>query len=209
MNGAGETSPTSTAEAEAAPAIALAMARSAPNWRRTLPVDLLHSKLAEPPKHRFGRRTAWGAVAAAVAVVLLGLLIWDLRTSRNQVQALRSEMEVIKPQVDRARQLAQRLAAVEGHYSQRPPVLDPLREVTLALPERGTLYITSLTFQDSMRGVIVGRASDQGMVLQFVDRLNARGAFSDVKTLDMRDAGGNMRETAFSISFVFAPGRRS
>ena len=58
--------------------------------------------------------------------------------------------------------------------------------------------------REDMRTVVSGKSADKQTVLDTLDRIRGRAAFSNVKLVYMRDAGATTREIAFSMSFNFS-----
>ena len=53
--------------------------------------------------------------------------------------------------------------------------------------------------------VDAGKAASEQQILALLDKMKDSKRFGDLKLLDMRDAGKNTREKAFSISFLYKP----
>ena len=184
-----------------APAVALALAGAT----GTLPVDFLHSKLAPVRVRRFGRRGVWAAALGATMVIVLAAMAWDLQARRGELETLQSQLKVLQPDIKAAENTTDKITAARGwFYEGRSPTLDPLREITLAFRDDEQIYVTSFTIKDNRTGTLAGRSSDQKNVLVILDRLKNNKNFSDVKLLDMRDAGGTSREVSFSLSFTYS-----
>jgi hypothetical protein len=118
--------------------------------------------------------------------------------------------------IAKAQELTDKVAAARNWYDRRLPFLDCLREVTLAFPERGTVWATSLAMQQyresagsdkavhgSMQGSVIGKATDEQSALQVLDRLKASRALADVETLYLRRAQAGSSDVAFSITFTY------
>ena len=193
----------------AAAALALAGARNGGNGRR-LPVDFIHSRLAARGKTRLGRRIALIGAAALVALAAVGFLFADWRRSERELAGLRTRLDAMKPDVEAARSVVQRIALARGWTDQRPRFLEPLRELSLAFPSDGGIWVTNIAMREDMRTVVSGKSADKQTVLDTLDRIRAtepvagRRAFSNVKLVYMRDAGATTREIAFSMSFDFS-----
>jgi hypothetical protein len=182
-----------------APAIALALAGS----RRDLPVDLAHSRLAPPQERRFGRTGVWAAVLGALLVLALGALVWDVQARKSESAELKKQLADVDLDVKNAEGNVAKLTYGRGYFETRPPMLECLREITLAFREDEPIWVSSMNFRDTHAGQLNGKSTDQRFVLAVLDRMKKDPKFSDVKLLDMRDAGGKSKEIAFSISFNF------
>ena len=73
----------------------------------------------------------------------------------------------------------------------------------MAFRDDEPLWVASFALRDNRTGTLSGKSTDQRFVLGLLDRLKKNPKFSDVKLLDMRDAGGRNKEIAFSLSFTF------
>ena len=85
----------------------------------------------------------------------------------------------------------------------RPPVLDCLRELTLAFRDTDRIWTNSVTYRENGKGTLAGKAADQRTVTDLLDRMRRNPRFSDVKVLDIREADPKSREVSFSASFTF------
>lgn len=184
-----------------APAVALAISGATGK----LPVDFLHSKLAPVRKRRFGRGGAWAIALSATLLVVLAAMVWDLRARQHELAGLQSTLAVLQPNIQAAENTTDKITAARGWFSDgRPPTLEALREITLAFRDDEQIYVTAFTIKDNRTGTLAGRSSDQKNVLSILDRLKKSRNFTDVKLLDMRDAGGTSREVSFSLSFTYS-----
>src|SRR5207247_8360822 len=84
----GELTTEDPAAAQVAPALALALGGA----RRALPVDLAHSRLAPPPQRRIKTTTALSIAAAALLVIGIGWLIYDVKSSQSHMTELTNEL---------------------------------------------------------------------------------------------------------------------
>ena len=180
-------------------AVALAAERA-----EDLRLDLLHSRLALPRRHGLARRLAWAIVVAAALAACGVVLVGQWREEQRGVAALRAQVAELKPDLDVARSVVGKVVFARGWYDQRAPFLDCLRELTLAFPEKGTIWATSIGVREDLRTVVSGKATDEKAVLEVLDRLKQSKALVDVKLLHLREAGGSGREVSFAIRFTFS-----
>ena len=171
--------------------------------RDDLPVDFLHSRLEarRPPRSR--RRIAW-AIAAVIAVVTAAIALpaqW--RAEEGEVLTLQQQLESMEPDLVAAQSLAEQVALARDWTDRRPRFLNPLRELTLALPAEGGIWITSLAMKEDLRVALSGKAKDEQTVLGVLDSIRSRPTFGDVKLLYLREAGITDREIAFSLTFHY------
>lgn len=191
------------ATARFAAPVALALAGVQPEL---LAVDLLHSRLAPPRRSSLGRKAVWAGFLVAALATAATFLVMDGLERERTVAALRAQMAALKPDIEAAQAVVDRMASARGWHDRRPPFLDCLRELTLAFPEQGTIWATSLAIREDMRAVVSGKSVNEATVLEALDRLKQSKALAGVKLLHMREAGGRSREVSFAIRFTFMKG---
>jgi len=188
-------------DARFAPAAELALAGT---QKRRLPLDFLHSRITVAAKSKSGRRVAWGAAAAAVALAVCVAVLADGRAKQRELDGLRLRLKESESEINTAQAVVDQFALARGWTQRRPRFLDPLRELTLAFPVQGRIWVTSLAIREDMHTVVTGKASSEQAVLDTLDQIRGSSAFDGVKLLYMREAGGSDRSIAFSITFAFA-----
>lgn len=181
-------------------AAALGLAGIRPEF---LAIDFLHSRLATRKKTTLGRRVVWAACLAATLIVASLFLLMDWQTKEKDAAALESRLNEMAADIEAARDVLERVSVARGWYGRRPRSLDCLRELTLAFPEDGTIWTTSLAVREDMRSIISGKSLDEKLTLQLLDKLKDSGRFGEVKLLYMQGAEGGSAETSFAISFSF------
>jgi hypothetical protein len=182
----------------AAAALGMAGAR-----REMLAVDFLHSHISPKKSKVPGRSTVWAA-AVGIVFILCGLfLFWDWQQDKEEVATLKMRLERMGEDIDAAQSIVQKVSLARSWYSGRPKVLDCLRELTLAFPTEGRIWVTSLAMREDMRGIISGKSVDEKSVLEVLDTLKGNEVFSDVLMLYMRDTGRSSQEVSFAINFTF------
>jgi hypothetical protein len=185
--------------AQFAPAISLALA----GVRRELPVDLAHSRLAPPPQRRISRTVALSVATAAVVVIGIGSLIYDVKSRQSELADLQAEMAGWKNQIKDAETNVARFDFGRGFYDKRTPVLQCLRELTAAFRDDEPMWVTSFKLSENGTGQLSGKAAEQRYVVQLYDRLQKNPKFTGVTAPDLRDAGDRTREKSFTINFNF------
>ena len=179
-------------------AAALGLAGIRPEF---LPMDFLHSRLATRKKTTLRRRVVWAACLAATLIVPFLFLLMDWQTKEKDAAALESRLNEMAGDIEAARDVVERVSAARGWYDRRPRSLDCLRELTLAFPEDGRIWTTSLAVTEDMRGIISGKSMDERLTLQLLDELKGSGKFGEVKLLYTRGAEGGSAEASFAVSF--------
>jgi len=180
-------------------AAALAMAGS----RKALPVDFLHSRLQVSAPGNRRRRMGWAAALGATFLAAGLLLVYDWQREASAIASANSHLAALKPDYDAAKRFVDRISFTEAWFDKRPPVLDCLRDLTLAFPSEGKIWATSLALRGDMRGIVSGEAVDQKAVLEVVDALKASRSFTEAKPLYMRTSAGRRSEVSFAISFAY------
>jgi len=172
---------------------------------RAMIVDLLHSRLVPAKRSIIGRRGAL-AVAAGVVICVAGALSWwDAHTSRQEVASLQTRLDEMSPDLDAARSIIDKVTFARPWSSRKPHHLECVRELTLAFPQEGIIWTTSLAVQEDLRVVFSGKAVSESAVLDVLDRLKANRRFTDVQPLYIRQASKDGRKVAFAMSFTFNP----
>jgi len=168
-----------------------------------LQMDFLHSRLTTRKKTALKRRVAWAACLAATLLVAGSLLALDWRGRKNENIALRSRLDGMSDDIEAARDVVEKVSAARDWYDRRPRHLDCLRELTLAFPEDGRIWTSSLAVGEDMKGVISGKSIDEMLTLELLDALKGSGRFGDVKFLYTRGSDGGSGESSFAIGFTF------
>jgi hypothetical protein len=167
-------------------------------------IDLLNSRMRVKRRTIEKRQIMW-ASAIAVTVLFCCLMIFlDLRSDREDVVLLRNRLEAMSEDIRVAEDIVQKVGMARGWYSGRPRILDCLRELTGAFPEQGRIWATNLALNESMRGIVSGKSTDERYVLEVLDSLKENPSFSNVQMLYMRENGKSSQEVSFSINFIFA-----
>ena len=193
--GIADVPPSPGGEFAAATALALAGFKDPPPA-----VDFLHSRLNPRKKLALRRKVVWG-IGLAALLLLAGLAVFlNWRKEEQDVQDMKDQLDGMGESLAAARDVVDKAAVARGWYDRRPRHLDCLRELTLAFPAEGRIWTTSLAIGEDMRVLLSGKATDEGAVLEVLDRLSANPRFSDVKHLYTREVGGGAQEVSFAIS---------
>ena len=187
---------------------AAALAMNALAGRRPA-VDLLHSRLTPRKTFAIDRKLLWAALAAVAVIVAGGALVLDWRSDSFEAASLQTQLTAMAADVTEAKAAIARVSFARWWYERQPGYLDCMRELTLAFPEEGVIWTTSLAIQEDpagpkdMRAVFSGKAVSESAVLDVLDRLKANTALHDVKPRNIHRVGRSGREVAFSMSFAF------
>jgi hypothetical protein len=200
LNGASE-----TASSEAfLPAVAVALTAGA---REPALIDFLHPRLAIPKPARFSTRVRLLTLASILLVLLVGGLYWKTRDAEATALALEAKLLEQQPQLKAARAGLERFSYGRGFFQTRPPALDCLRELTLALRPDEPIWVTNFTFREDGRGQLQGRAESLSLIETLRTRLMANARFDQVQSADIRQGTGSQGGYSFTILFVFQGGR--
>lgn len=167
------------------------------------PVDFMHSKLAARRSRLPGRSVLWvGAMAAAILLVI-GLLVQEWQSDKREVGRLRTRLEAMQPEIQRAHQVLQQVSRAGQWFGGNRRYLDGLRDLTLSFPEEGSVWATSVVVQKDMRSIVSGKSADERNVLDVLDHMKENERFAGPKLLHMRQARSGAGEVSFAISFDF------
>jgi len=168
-------------------------------------VDLLHSRLAPKKTLAIGRKVAWAAGVVVALTVAGAVFAWDWHSDSVEAAELSERLRQMKDDLTDANEVIAQVTYARPWYNQRRSYLDCVRELTLAFPEEGLIWTTSLAVQEDMQVVFSGNAVSKSAVLDVLDRLKANKNVSSVQPLYLRKAGRDGRETAFAMSFTYTP----
>jgi hypothetical protein len=171
--------------------------------RRRPAVDLLHSRLSPKGRRRLTRKAAWAGAVVAALVVAGTVVAVDWHRDSTEAAALRQKLNAMGGDLDKAKDTVAKVTFARPWYDRRPSYLECMRELTLAFPEEGLIWTTSLAIQEDMNVVFSGKAVSQSAVLDVLDRLKANPKLSIVQPVYIRRADERGREFAFAMSFTF------
>ncbi|QNN25216.1 hypothetical protein HED60_24025 [Planctomycetales bacterium ZRK34] len=180
-----------------APAIAAALAGADAKYR---PVDLINSRLAEPHRPNVVIRWRAAIIAAVIALLALGAMGLSIYREKNELAEMTAQLAAGQPNAEAAKLTVDRVRQAEQWLRHRPRAMEMLREMTLAFPERGTVWLNELTIREDHSAVLSGKAEQDRGVLELRDKLAKSDGISQVKLLFMREAGKSERQINFAIS---------
>jgi len=183
-----------------APAAALGLVGLRP---QLLSLDFFHSRLTVRRKAAPRRQIAWAGVLVIAMLAACLFLVADWRAREKEAGVLRGRLADMGADILAAREVIDRVSGARGWYDHRPGLLDCLRELTLAFPEDGRIWTTSLALTEDMRGLVSGKSTDESLTLKLLDALKSSGRFGDVKLLYTRGAESGGSESSFAMSFLF------
>jgi hypothetical protein len=185
------------------PAAALALALRA---RERPSLEFLHPRLTPPKVRRFGSRTQWLATAAAALFLAVIVGYADIAGLEHQIDMTNTQLASLSPGLLRASPFVANMRFAEAFKIGRPKFLACLRDLTTALPADGQTYFTDFVMKGDMKGLVVGRSSNEQNVINLTDALSAGGQFAEMNCkLDAHEARGNGNEVAFTLNFTYVP----
>ena len=186
----------------AVPGVLLAALLAHFSQRSSLPFDLLHSRLAPPQSGFWNRTTRIGVAAAAALLVLLTAAYFLLLGGNPEHARLQAQFDELEPRIKALTDLSGKVELARGWFDRRTPVLPCLRELTLAFPATGGIWVTNLSMNEEGKGVCAGRAADRDTVLALLDKLRGQDVFVQVDLQYLRP-GGSGAEVSYAFSFTY------
>ncbi len=166
-------------------------------------VDFLSPRIGRRKASPRKRAMTWVIIAGVVCLGLIGVVIADWQSKRADIASYTEQLELIADDVAVARELKERLSYASSWTSQDPRFLECLLQLTLAFPESPRVWASSLALSETAEGSLIGRALDEQSFYEVLNNIKGNAAFSDVKMMYLRDAGGSSREKAFAVTFKF------
>jgi hypothetical protein len=189
------------AESIAATAIALAAVRAA-----GLEIDFLNPRIGVKKVDHRKKALTWIAGGVGAFILVVGLIGLDWQLKKHDIASYKAELEELKPQIESAKQLVDRVAYAKPWLSQEPRFLGRLKELTVMFPQRpNSAWVGNLTITEQGGGSILGKASDEATALAVIRQIREDTKFfTDVQRNYIRLS----KEGAeFSIIFKFAGGK--
>jgi hypothetical protein len=146
-------------------------------------------------KYSSGRLRTTGAVAAGVAVIVIGLFLyqqiqlWNLRSKWSHMAVKVTELQKIQDQIRQFR----------PWYDGTFPNLAILRQLSLAFPEDGVVTAKNIEIRNSHTVTCSGTARDYASLLAMQAKLRSSAGISDVKLEQVR--GKSPMQFVFAFKF--------
>jgi hypothetical protein len=171
--------------------------------------DFLHPRLIPPRQQHLRQRTLWlsaGFAAAVVAMAAIGALS-DLAWVSRQVNRADDRLQVLQPALSRARPYVSTMQFASSFQPGSSRFLACLGDLTVAVPEGGSTYLTSFSLNADMSGAAAGRASSEQDVLAVLDKLRAVRRFDRLNCkLNQHQVQGRPRAPAAVPAPAATPG---
>ena len=208
-------------------AAAVALALSA-TGDRVRAVDFLHTRLAPPKVHRVPRWAVTATLAAVAAVAVGAYAYSDLQHRQSDLDALNATLSASDTSAKDAAAFVNKVTFAKAWHGANPRYLACLADLTVALPQDGQTYVTSLTLREpprpvtsvaaargtlapldvKLQGRLEGKTPDQNGFQRLLEKVKTLPAFADVKPGATVMSGNTRdREVSFSLSFTYAPPR--
>jgi hypothetical protein len=165
-----------------------------------IPVPRLHPWL-------WGWRPRQLAAAAGVLLALLLAVLGAVLRQRWQLAATQAQWSAMETRVEAIRTLMDDAAAHAAWLSDQPESLDVLRAVTLAFPERGTVWATRLELKDRRQVTLAGKATSREAWFQTLAALRQTPSVREVRVSQARSAADGKSPMTFTLSFTWQPPR--
>jgi hypothetical protein len=166
-------------------------------------LDFLNSRMNFKTGMIKKNQVMWASGAAAAVLIILIVMLFVWRSDKKDVNELKAKLNDMQGDIDSARDVINKVASASSWYSDRPKVLACLKELTVAFPDEGRIWVTNLAFNEKMKGVISGRATDEQSVIDVLDKLKADHLFTDVQMIYLQDNSKSSQEVSFSMNFSF------
>lgn len=140
------------------------------------------------------------ALVVALALVAAALLV---RQSRQRSR-LQSEWQRLSPRVETVRSLIDLARSRQPWLGDEAVTLDLLRAITLAFPERGTVWTTRLEISGRSEVLLAGQASDRDAWLTTLTALRQTAGVRDLRVTQAREAAAGQAPVAFAVSFTWS-----
>ena len=150
---------------------------------------------------RWRRELLWAAVALAVLAV--GCVTVILR-QKHRLAVLTSEWQALSPRVDALKAITERERKGRAWFSDQPVTLDLLRALTLAFPERGTVWTTRIEVSGRRQVVVAGCALNREVWLQTLDALRNTPGVSNLRVTQARESTDGKAPMTFAFTFTQA-----
>jgi len=167
-------------------------------------INFLRPRVAPPMNRRAFVTGNWQPWAAAAAL-LFALIFADIEHLRGQISSADQKLQDLAPAVSVAGPFVSSMSFAEAFRTGSPHYLACLRDITDAIGPDGQTYLTEFNLVPPMKGDVNGSAANEQAVLNFRDKLNSSGRFTELNC--KLDAGrrGAGNEVAFSLTFTYRP----
>lgn len=156
-------------------------------------INLLRQKISAPPTFSIDRSGLLLTALALLSIALIALGSWawrlgtEIETRRGEVavldgQALRlaeAHKQIVRFEVQK-KMLDERIAAIERLREKQTGPVDLLESLLAGIPDRPTLWLTSLS-QQGKKVTVEGRSFDVPSIADLISRLGHSRVFKNVE----------------------------
>ncbi len=165
-------------------------------------VDFLNPRIGAQKVATHKKAVTWGIGVAAACVLGIGGVALDWHLKQRAIDSYRTRLEELKPQIEVAQKIVDRVTYAKPWTAQDPQFLQCLKELTLLFPQApSSVWATSLTLNDKGGGVMAGKASTQKLASDTITAMANNPSFSKVNRNFLREAGREGYE--FSVNFQY------
>lgn len=165
-------------------------------------IDFLNTHIGVLKPRTFSKTIVWALFIGLVLAVGLGSLYWTYRQDKLAIAGYEQVLQENETTIEAARTVKQKVSQASGWYAGRPRYLDCLLAVTEAFPERGDIWVKTLSLEENGRCAITGDAVNNASVLQVCDILQRSERFKDVQR-HINDIGGSGGGVTYTIRFQY------
>jgi len=166
-------------------------------------VDFLNPRIGGKKITGHKRVVGWAVFVGIVCFVALAAALADWNADRRDIATYTEQLEQMSDDIAAAQTVVDRISYASSWGSREPHFLDCLRELTLAFPEEGSVWATSLALNENGTGSLVGKAASEPRFYEVLDRIKRNQAFSNVQMIHIRNAGRDSGDKEFAINFTF------
>jgi hypothetical protein len=172
---------------------------------QSLPLALYPNPLPQAHSWLRGWRPRQLAAAAGVLAVLLLALLGLVWRQHGQWSAVQREWSTIGTRVEAIQALMLEAKTQAAWLSDQPVSLDIWRAVTLAFPERGTVWASRLEVKDGREVSLAGKAASREVWLQTLEALRQTPGVRELRVAQARAASDGKSPMTFALSFTWQP----
>ncbi len=165
-------------------------------------IDFLNTHIGIKKEKSIGKFIGWGLFIGLVMIAGLSSLYWGYRQDTQAIAGYEQLLLENETSIVRARAIKLKVSQASGWYAGRPRYLNCVQAITQAFPERGDIWVKTLSLDENGRGAITGDAVNNVSVLTVCDALEQSDRFKDVQR-HVNDIGGNSGGVTFTVRFQY------
>lgn len=164
-------------------------------------LDFLHSHLATKPQKNRKRLVFWAVAGVLIALLGLGAVYGMWLQDRNDIAQFKQQIQDNAEDLREATELRDRLKLTSRWSSSRAKYLNGLNALAEIFPERGNIWLDTLSFADDGIATFVGDADDRQSVIDVLRAMEDSNHFTDITTNYLDDIGKDSQEISFAVRF--------